>query len=116
MLAYYAATLLYLPLSFVTAASFQTSYTGLTVYADQHGNHRASVLIIVKDPATSNQTNCRADWTEGTAPSNWVRLDASSDMRLRRTSADFIPSIVELRLAHLFFQDRSVLRAQFRQC
>jgi hypothetical protein len=113
MLAYYAAALLCLPLSFVTAASFQTSYTGLTVYPDQHGSHRASVLITVKDPATSNQTNCRANWAEGTAPSNWVRLDARGDMRLSRTSADSTPFTVELRLAHLFFQDRSVPRAQF---
>lgn len=114
MLAYYTATLFCLPLSLVTAASFQTSYTGLAVYADQHGNYRASVSITVKDPATGNQTNCRASWTEGSAPSNWVRLDAGSDIRLSRTSTDFISSKVQLRLTHLFFQDRSVPRAQFR--
>jgi hypothetical protein len=111
MLAYYAATLLCLLLSFVTAASFQTSYTGLTVYADQHGSHRASKLITVKDQATSNQTNCKANWAGGMAPSNWVRLNAGSDMRLSITPADSIPFTVELRLTHLFFQDRSVPKA-----
>lgn len=76
MLAYYTATLFCLPLSFVLAASFQTSYTGLAVYADQHGSYRASVSITVKDPATGNQTNCRASWTEGSAPSNWFNCDS----------------------------------------